>query len=132
LAPSPTATDWVDVDLLELAQQAQQFGLAAPVDHLADIAPRELALLDLQLVGIYVVESVFLAQVVAEIGEPAREDRRFIAHTLEDRHHALQPFGDGQVTGYFLHDRDVEPLEQGHALGEAFAESRSRPAWRSP
>ena len=49
-----------DVDLLELAQQAQQFGLAAPVDHLADIAPRELALLDLQLVGIYVVESVFL------------------------------------------------------------------------
>lgn len=80
-----------DVDLLELAQQAQQLGLAAPVDHLADIAPRELALLDLQLVGIYVVESVFLAQVVAEIGEPAREDRRFIAHALEDRHHALQP-----------------------------------------
>ena len=42
---------------------------------------RELALLDLQLVGIYVVESVFLAQVVAEIGEPAREDRRCLLYT---------------------------------------------------
>ena len=31
-----------DVDLLELAQQPQQFGLAASVDHLAGIAARSL------------------------------------------------------------------------------------------
>ena len=104
-----------DVDLLELAQQAQQLGLAAPVHHLAHVAPRELALLDLQLVGIYVVESVFLAQVVTEVGEAARQNGRLVTHALEDGHHALQPFGDGQAAGYLLHDRDVEPLEQGHA-----------------
>ena len=111
-----------DVDRLELAQQPQQLGLAAPVDDLADVAAREAAVLDLEFVGVDVVEAVFLAQVVAEVGEAAREDRRLVAHALEDGHHAFEPLGDGKVAGNVLHDRDVEPLEQGDALREALAE----------
>ena len=111
-----------DVDLLELAEQAQQLGFAAAVHHLAHVAAREFALLDFQLVGIYVVESVFLAQVVAEVGEAARQNGRLVTHALEDGHHALQPFGDGQAAGDLLHNRDVETLEQGHAARETLAE----------
>ena len=111
-----------DIDPFELTEQTQQFGLAAAVDDLARVASREFAVLDLEFVGIDIVETELLAQVVAEIGETARKNRRFVSHPLQDGHHALQPFGDGQVAGDLLHDRHVEPLEQRHALREALAE----------
>ena len=60
-----------DVDIFNLTQQTQQLGLAAAVHDLADVTARQTALLDLQLIGINVIEAVFLAQVVAEIEWPS-------------------------------------------------------------
>ena len=111
-----------DVDPLELAEQPQQLGLAASVHDLSGIAARQASVLDLQLVGIDVVEAVFLPQVVSEVGETTGEDSRLVSHALEDGHHAFETLGDGQRMGDLLHDRDLESLEQGHAFGEAFAE----------
>ena len=63
---------------------------------------------DLQLIGIDVIEAVFLFQVVAEIGETSGQDGRLVSHALENGHQALQPLGDRQVAGDLLHHRNVE------------------------
>ena len=107
-----------DVDIFNLTQQTQQLGLAAAVHDLADVTARQTALLDLQLIGINVIEAVFLFQVVAEISETSGQNGRLVSHTLENGHQALQPLGDRQVAGDLLHHRNVESPKQGDAARE--------------
>ena len=114
-----------DVDVLHLGDQAQKLGLALAVDNLADVAPGQFAVLDLQFVGVYVVEAEAAAQVFTEEGEPSGEDGGLEAGALEDLHHAVHSLGDGKRLGDFFHDIDIQPFEGRHARG-----SLSRRAWR--
>ncbi len=83
---------------------------------------REFAVDNFQFVGIHIVKSVSLLEIVAEVGKSAREYRSLVAGALEHLHHAVDPFGDGEVLGNLAHHALVEPFEQSHALAETFAE----------
>ena len=57
------------IQIFHLSYEAEQFLLAAPVDNLAEILSGELAVDNLQVVGIYIVESETLFKIVAEVSE---------------------------------------------------------------
>ena len=63
------------VHLLYLCDELQQFGLSVAVNYFADIAAGQFAVVvNLQLVGIDVVDAVAALQVLAEVGEATAED----------------------------------------------------------
>ncbi len=59
-----------DVDILHLREQPEQFGFSASVDYIAQMPAGEFAVFDLQFVGVDIVKSETLFEVIAEILNP--------------------------------------------------------------
>ena len=74
-----------EVHLLHLCDELQQLCLAVPIDDLADIAARQLAILtDLQFIGIHIVYAIATLQIFSEISKTTRKDGNLIATGLQD------------------------------------------------
>ena len=71
------------------------------VYYLANVASCELAVVvNLQFVGINIVDAVLALQEFAEISESATEYGNLVATTLEHCHQTVYALGDGHVGGY--------------------------------
>ena len=89
------------VYLLHLGYELEQFGLAVSVYYLANVASGELAVVvNLQFVGINLVDAVFALQELAEISESATEYGYLVATTFEHSHQAVYALCDRHVYGY--------------------------------
>ena len=71
--------DLFEADVFSFGDLLQQFGLALAVDDLTRYAAGHPAILDFQFVGVEIVDAEFFLEVVAEVGETAGHDSRFIA-----------------------------------------------------
>ena len=71
---------------------------------------RKLAILDLKLVGVYIVDIIFLFKEITEISETSGKDSDLEAHLFQDTHQAVHTFGDRQILGDLLHHGYVQPL----------------------
>ncbi len=60
-----------NVHILHLSYQFQQFGFPAAVDNLTEIAPGQFSVNDFKFIGIDIVKTIFLLEIISEIGETA-------------------------------------------------------------
>src|SRR5690606_23839424 len=112
----------LQLQALLLRQLAQQIGLALSIDDGLDSHPGDLAVLDLQFVGEYVVDTQPGLQLPGEIGKAAGENRGLVAQALEFGEQHLGPFGQAQRrTDLFQHVLG-QALQQAQALLEAGTE----------
>ena len=65
-----------DIDIFYLSEQTQELGFAGAVDNRSEMTPGEFAVDDFKLVGIRVVKSELLLEIVAEVGETSRKWRQ--------------------------------------------------------
>ena len=93
------------------------------IHYFAHIVAGEFAVVvNLEFVGIHIVDAIFALQVFAEEGESSAEDGNLVAIALEHSHQSVNALGDGQFLGDVLHHAHVEPLEQCYSLLEALLE----------
>ncbi len=111
LAPSPTAMTCSRRMPSRAGDLAQQFGLAGAVDDGAGDLAGEPALLELQSVGVDVVDAEAPLQVFGEVGEAAGEDRDLVAELFQRADQALGAVGDGQAFGDAGQHRFIQPLQ---------------------
>ena len=89
------------IHLLYLGDELKEFGLAVSVYYLAYVASGEFAVVvNLQLIGIDIVDAVLALQELAEICESTAEDGNLVAATLEHSHQTVYTLGDRHVDSY--------------------------------
>ena len=111
------------VNLFHLGDELEQFRLAVPIHNVAKIIARQFAILvNLQFVGIHVIDAKFLLKILAEIGESTTQNGNLIAASLQHTHQAVGSLGDRHVLGDVFHHAGVETLEQRHTLLETLLE----------
>ena len=112
-----------EVHFFHLGNEFEQFGLAVAIHYFAHIVAGEFAVVvNLEFVGIHIVDAIFALEVFSEEGESSAEDGNLIAIALEHSHQSVNALGDGQFLGDVLHHAHVEPLEQCHSLLETLLE----------
>src|SRR5690554_4204314 len=110
------------MNVLFKRNKLQQLRLFLSVDDFPHMLTGEFPVLDFELVGKDVVDAQFALEVVAEIGEAARQDGGAVAVFLERLKEALGPFGKRETVGHLLHHAFVESLKQRHALLKTLVE----------
>ena len=113
----------LQIDLLNLCNELEQFGLASAIDYLSYIVASQFAIfVDFKFVGIDIVNAIFLLNIFAKESESTTQDGNLIAIFLQDIHHSVNSFGEWEVLRNFAHHLDIETLEQLTALGKRLLE----------
>ena len=71
------------IDILHLRYDTQQLGLTLAIDNVAQITAGELAVAYLQIIGINIVETKALLEIIAEVSEAARKYGSLVAGTFQ-------------------------------------------------
>ena len=107
------------VHFLHLCDEFEQFGLAVPVYHLAQVASGEFAVvIHLEFIGIHIVDAVAPLQVFAEVGESSAQDSYLVNKSgsrvtnkakLKDNNDAYYVVNNnGKVLKYFPSEEDYK------------------------
>ena len=74
-----------DIHILDLCNKTEQFRFAFPVHNVADMTSGQLSIFHFKLVGVDVVNVVFLFQIVAKISKSSGKDRNLEAYFFNIR-----------------------------------------------
>ena len=116
----PNSNGLSDIYFFYLSDQSQQFRFTLSIYHISQITPRQLAVYNLKFIGIYIINTVFLLQILSKVGETSRKDSNLITILLQNIHQAIHPFSYWQTLGNFLHYRFVQSFQQCNPLTKTF------------
>ena len=83
-----------NIHIFDLCNETEQLRFAFPVDYVADMTSGQLSVFHFKLVGIDIVDVVFLFQIVTKIGKSSGKDRNLETDLFQDTHQAVHPFGN--------------------------------------
>mmetsp|Transcript_36771 Transcript_36771/g.82857 ORF Transcript_36771/g.82857 Transcript_36771/m.82857 type:complete len:224 (-) Transcript_36771:480-1151(-) len=114
--------DLLERQALLLCDLLQELCLPVAVDDLSLHLSCEFSILEVQLVGVHIVNPQFLLQGASKVREAPGQDSNLVAQPLEVCDQSRSSFGDGKSFGDVLQDVLVHALEESHAPLEAFLE----------
>ena len=111
-----------NIHFLHLSYQTQQLCLTLTVDYITEIAAGQFAILYFQLVGIHIVYTVLLLEVLPEVGKPSRKNSYLVTVFLQNIHQAIHTFRNGKILCNLLHHGLIQSFQQSHSFAKALDE----------
>ena len=111
-----------NIHFLHLSYQTQQLRLTLTVDYITEIAAGQFAILYFQLVGIHIVYTVLLLEVLPEVGKPSRKNSYLVTVFLQNIHQAIHTFRNGKILCNLLHHGLIQSFQQSHSFAKALNE----------